>query len=332
MRKVGAFVVMVLLGAAVAGAGLFWLGRDREPRSARGVVLHLSDNEQLAVGEMTEEALLALLSLYAEAVAEPALQPYIEPVTKGVIPGLCGRKLDLSATAAAVMLAAPDSVVPAQYVPIYPQSLYDYARYPIYQGNPARQEIALVINVAWGNENLPPMLETLRREQVRASFFLVGRWVAKNEDLVRAIAADGHEFGNHAYSDPHLPQLDREGIAREITATSEAIQRFVDAPVRFFSPPYNDFDQKVLDVASELGYLTVLCSLDTADWLRPGVDRIVRRIVPRAHNGAIVLMHPTEQTPAALEQIIVGLKEAGYRLVPVGELIAPLPGDDQIPR
>jgi probable sporulation protein (polysaccharide deacetylase family) len=210
--------------------------------------------------------------------------------------------------------------------------VWDYGAYPIYQGNPAKKQIALVINVAWGNENLPQMLDTLSREQVKASFFLVGRWVAQNEQLVRQIAAGGHEFGNHAYSDPHLPKLSKEGIAQEITRTSQAIEQITGTPVRFFSPPYNDFNQTVLDTAAELGYLTVICSLDTADWLRPGVDRIVRRIVPKAHNGAIVLMHPTEQTPAALEQIINGLQAKGYQLVTVSELLAPAAGTTEIPR
>lgn len=85
-------------------------------------------------------------------------------------------------------------------------------------------------------------------------------------------------------------------------------------------------------MASEQGYLTVLCSLDTADWMRPGVERIVRRIVPRAHNGGIVLMHPTEQTPQALIQIIKGLKEQGYKLVTISQLLSPNPEKAEIPR
>ncbi len=332
MKKIWLLLALLTIGGIVGGVAIGAWRLKQEPRVAADVSLLVAPDQRLLVAGWTLSQLTERLNEYGQHLDVAPIEPQIDPITKGVIPGLAGQSLDIATTVARVLAAPAGAEVPLAFTPIYPQSLWEYSNYPIYQGNPNKKQMALVINVAWGNEHLPGMLETLEREQVRASFFLVGRWAAKNADLIQAIAEGGHEFGNHAYSDPHLPLLDKEAIAREIERTSEVIKEVTGQEVRFFSPPYNDFDQKVLDVASELGYLTVLCSLDTADWMRLGVERIVRRIVPRAHNGGIVLMHPTEQTPAALIEIIRGLKGQGYSLVTVGELLAPLPGSTEIPR
>lgn len=332
MRKIYLLVVVLVIGALLGVVVLSSSRWKHEARVAPEVVLVTSPGTKLDIAGWTAAELTTHVEQVKQKLAMPPVEPTLDPVTKGVIPGLCGRTLDIQGTVEEALAALPGAAIQVAFTPAYPTSLWEYSAYPIYQGNPQKKEMALVINVAWGNENLPSMLETLEQEQVQATFFLVGRWAAKYPELVRTIAAAGHELGNHAYSDPHLPMLNREAIAQEIERTSAVITEITGTAVRFFSPPYNDFDQKVMDVASELGYLTVLCSRDTADWMRPGVDRIVRRIVQHAHNGGIVLMHPTEQTPEALVRIIEGLKQQGYSLVTVGQLLAPNPGSCEIPR
>ena len=271
MRKISLLLLLLLAGGCIAGCFWWQWQTGQDVRIADGVTLLLHANMPIAIGGWTAAELNQRLEIYAQK-SIPAIEPQVDPVTKGIVPGLCGQGLDVAATAAAAFLAAPGEEVGATWAAIYPPSLWEDSHYPIYQGHPSKKAMAIVINVAWGNENLPEMLEILRSKQVRASFFLVGRWAAANAALVQLIVDDGHELGNHAYSDPHLPMLDREAIAREITATSEVIAQVSEQSVRFFSPPYNDFDQKVLDVASELGYLTVLCSLDTADWMRQALN------------------------------------------------------------
>lgn len=332
MRKLWILLICVILIWVLTSVALFAQRIERSPRSADGILLDCGrDLELVALGNMTQLEVAEKLGQTAALLQREPIEPAIDQVTKGVIPGLAGWDLDQPATVAKAMAASAGSIVQPEISISYPQSLWEYSTYPIYQGNPARKQIALVINVAWGNAELVEMLDILAESDVRASFFLVGRWAANNPELVQRIADSGHEFGNHAYSDPHLPRLSREEISAEITRTSEVIRQVTGQETRFFSPPYNDFNQAVLDTASELGYLTVLCSLDTADWMRPGVDRIVQRIVPKAHAGAIVLMHPTEQTPAALRQIVPGLREQGYELVPVSELLASVAGERLLP-
>ena len=313
-------LAIVLLVVVVIGGTYYSVRTNTEVGPARvqeGVTL-----EGKNIGGFTEAELGAYLDSLKAKQTEPPIQPKVDSVTKGIIPGLAGRTVDRSTTMVKAFDASLNEQLSYVWEPILPEPTP--LDVPIYQGNPHKKQITLVVNVAWGNDELVQMLDIFDRYEIKTSFFLVGRWADKFPDLVRDIHQRGHEFGNHAYSDPHLPQLSEAKIAEEIDRTTAAIHKAVgQAEVAFFSPPYNDFDAKVIKVAASLNYQTVICSLDTADWMRPGVERIVRRIVPNAHNGAVVLMHPTEQTPAALEQIIPALLSKGYELVPLSILLSP---------
>lgn len=236
MRKLHLLVIMLMVGAVLGGLSFWRCNSQQELRVAMDVVLVTSPDGRIEISAWTASELREYLEQLAEHLAVPAIEPAIDPITKGVIPGLCGRVLDVEATIDEALVALPGAAVQAAYTPVYPTSLWEFSQYPIFQGNSAKKEMALVINVAWGNENLSPMLATLEEEQVRATFFLVGRWAAKYPDLVRAIAAGGHEFGNHAYSDPHLPMLSREAIAQEIERTSAVIKEITGQEVLFFQP------------------------------------------------------------------------------------------------
>ena len=91
--------------------------------------------------------------------------------------------------------------------------------------------------------------------------------------------------------------------------------------IKLFAPRYGEFNERVLATAASLGYRTILWSLDTRDWQDPSPQEIVNRIVPKAENGSIILMHPKANTVQALPQLIKGLREKNLRLVPVGELL-----------
>lgn len=313
-------LAIVLLVVVVIG-GTYYSVRTNTgagpPQVQAGVTL-----EGKNIGGYTEVELGAYLDSVIPKYVDEPIQPKPDSVTKGIIPGLAGRKVDRVKTIAAGLSASPNQQVSFAWEIVLPEATP--LDVPIYQGNPNKEQITLVVNVAWGNDELVQMLDILDSYSIKTTFFLVGRWADKFPELVQEIYKRGHEFGNHAYSDPHLPQLSEAKIAEEINLTTAAIHKAVgQVEVVYFSPPYNDFNDKVVRVAAALNYQTVICSLDTADWMRPGVDRIVRRIVPNAHNGAIVLMHPTEQTPTALDLMIPALLSKGYELVPLSILLAP---------
>lgn len=192
---------------------------------------------------------------------------------------------------------------------------------PIYQGSNEKKQISLAINVDWGEEFLPDMLTTLEENEVLVTFFLTGRWTNKFPELATKIVKKGHEIGNHGYSHSSPNQMSLEQNKSEITKTSDEIRRATGKQTVLFAPPSGERNNHVLKAAQDLGYTTVLWSVDTIDWKRPPSKDIINKVVSKAHNGAIVLMHPTKSTLEALPVIIKELKSQGYTFVTVSQNI-----------
>lgn len=191
---------------------------------------------------------------------------------------------------------------------------------PIYQGSAGEKKIALTCNVVWGEEFVPPMLDILKKNDVKMTFFMGGKWVSDFPELTKQIA-ERHELGNHSYSHPHPTFISKQENISQIKRTEEAVYRETGLRTKLYAPPYGEFNKTVLEAAGESGYKTILWSIDTRDWQRPAPEVIVRRVLDKAHNGAIVLMHPTEPTVKALPTLIAELKKRGYRLTSVSEVI-----------
>ncbi|MGQ9557698.1 MAG: polysaccharide deacetylase family protein [Desulfurispora sp.] len=200
---------------------------------------------------------------------------------------------------------------------------------PVYSGDPGTPYVALTVNVFWGEEYLPAMLDIMQKYNVRATFFLGGSWVKKFPELAGNIARAGHEVGNHSYSHPYPDRLSREANQREIQRAEEEIYRATGVRTRLYAPPYGERGKAVLDAARELGYTTILWSVDTIDWQRPSPQVITRRVLDKVHNGAIILMHPTAPTVQALPGMISGLRARGYLPVTVSQLLQHRPGGER---
>lgn len=192
---------------------------------------------------------------------------------------------------------------------------------PIYQGNPEEKNIALACNVFWGEEYIPRMLDILDEHNVKITYFAGGTWVEDFPDLLRKMDQAGHEIGSHGYSHPHPDNLSKSGNLRDMQKAEKLIYDAINKRPSLYAPPYGEKGPAVIKAAEEMGYKFVLWSVDTIDWQRPSPNIIVRRVVGKAHNGAIVLMHPTAPTVEALPEIIKQLKKQGYNFVTVGELI-----------
>ena len=182
--------------------------------------------------------------------------------------------------------------------------------------------MAFTVNVDWGNEVLPDMLDVFDRYGVKATFFLTGRWAKAYPEMAAEIARRGHEIGNHGLAHAHPTQLSPGELKEHIAGNVEVLRAAAGVePVPLYAPPYGEHDERVVREAALLGHWTTLWTLDTIDWQNPSPDTIYRRIVPRAAAGAIVLMHPKPQTVEALPRLIEGLNERGYALVPLYRLM-----------
>ncbi|WP_369390783.1 bifunctional polysaccharide deacetylase/glycosyltransferase family 2 protein [Streptomyces sp. CG1] len=178
----------------------------------------------------------------------------------------------------------------------------------------------------------PRILDVLRRNHVRATFFVVGTEVAAHPELVRRIVAEGHQIGIHTFTHPDLSRLAPWQRSLELRETQLAVAGAAGVTTALLRPPYssendalNDADWSVLKQADLAGYVTVLSSQDAEDWQRPGTDRIVANATPRSHTGQILLMHDgggnRSQTVAALNTLIPRLEAQGFQFATVGAAV-----------
>jgi probable sporulation protein (polysaccharide deacetylase family) len=255
----------------------------------------------------------------AEKRRIPPVDARIDPIWKA-IPGYNGLEVDVDASLAQTLRSKELKLVFREVPPRI--VLDDLGPQPIYKGNPNKRMVALMINVAWGNEHIPGMLEALREEKVKATFFFDGSWLRKNTDLARQIASDGHELSNHAYSHPNMSELTRQQASEEIAKTEKLLEETFGVRNRWFAPPSGDYSQETVQIAYEHGLKTVLWTLDTVDWKRPSPDWIVRRVTDRLEPGALILMHPTEPTRIALPTLIREIKRRGFALGTVSDTLS----------
>lgn len=166
-------------------------------------------------------------------------------------------------------------------------------------------------------------LDILKQHNVRATFFVTGRWVERWPEVARRLVRDGHELtGNHSYSHPEMSKITAREIWREMAKADEAIRRVVGKRPIYFRPPYGDYDRRVRWIADRFGYRVVLWTTDTRDWAKPGVDKIVAAVFEDAGAGKVVLFHlSAEQTNQALPAVIEGLRSRGYQLVTLTEAL-----------
>ncbi|MCL2588955.1 MAG: polysaccharide deacetylase family protein [Oscillospiraceae bacterium] len=168
------------------------------------------------------------------------------------------------------------------------------------------------------------VLEVLNAFDVRASFFVTGDWVRENTDLAARLVVSGHELLN--LSDDHnlLRRRGGEELATNILACSDAIAEITGARPTVFRAPYGGYDDRVVALVEGLGMHAVQWSVDSGDWRGIEAAAITRQVQNRAFPGAIVLLHAgLEQTALAIPEIVAGLLQEGYLLVPVSELVAP---------
>lgn len=271
------------------------------------------------------QALTAWLERQAHRWRREPVPARLDPVTKGVIPGLDGYELDLEATVAAVLTAPEGAAVEPVWRWFAPEvTLDDFPLAPLYQGNPQQPAVTFLVNVAWGNEELLQMLEILAAENVKATFFLVGRWVDANPDLARAILDHGHEVASHGYSDAISIGSVSAAVAREdLRRAHEAIVQVGAEPPRFFSPHRGELSQTLLEVCHELGYRLVMWTVDTIDWQDPAPGVLLNRVLGKVRPGSLILMHPRRVTVRALPALIAELRARNLPPITLSELIDP---------
>lgn len=194
---------------------------------------------------------------------------------------------------------------------------------PIYSVEAADKVAAITFDCAWGADDIPDILNTLKTADIKATFFIVGQWAEKYPETIKMMAQDGHDIANHSYSHLRMGVIDRAKMSEEIKQCSDVLERLTGTKCELFRAPYGDYNNALLQEARKQGCYTIQWDVDSLDW-KPGISRgeIVQRINARSREGSILLFHnDTPHTAKLLPEIIAGLKEKGYQFLPVSRLI-----------
>ncbi|MGI6647610.1 MAG: LysM peptidoglycan-binding domain-containing protein [Bacillota bacterium] len=194
----------------------------------------------------------------------------------------------------------------------------------IFQGNADKAMIAFTFDATYGDNQTEALLNILRQNGIRATWFISGIWAQNYPDLLRAINNAGHEIGNHAQTHAHMTELTAAEMRQQITEAEQAINAVTGSSAKLFRPPFGEYNQTLLNVASELGYSTIMWTVDSLDWQNPGPEAVTRRVLDNLKNGAIILMHnAAPDTPQALPGLIEEITRRGYQFGTVSEVIDP---------
>ncbi|MCC2683828.1 MAG: polysaccharide deacetylase [Paenibacillaceae bacterium] len=280
-----------------------------------------SDNQAIIPGN--DEQLRQLIREEAAKQQVAAIDAKVDPVWKA-IPGYNGLEVDEQATYRLAKSGKPGDPLRLVTTEIAPKvGLADLGSYPIYKGNPHKPMVALMINVAWGEEFLPKMLKIMDDENVHATFFFDGSWLSQHVETAKEIMRHGHEMSNHGYSHRNMSKLSRTLAVEEITKTQNLLEQQLGVHNVLFAPPSGDFDQETVDIAHQMKMHTILWTLDTLDWKNPPPSVIVRKVATYVEPGTLILMHPTSSSSAALSEIIKAIKGKGLSLGTVSDVISP---------
>ncbi len=193
---------------------------------------------------------------------------------------------------------------------------------PVYAVEKDEKVLAISFDASWGAEHTEDILAVLKKNEVKTTFFLVNLWIEEYPELVKEIAAAGHEIELHSATHPHLTELSAGEIKKEIESNAALVKKVTGKESTLFRPPYGDYNDEVIGTIASCGLTAVQWSVDSLDWQGLSAAEIEDRVLRRAAPGAIVLLHNNgENTAEALQTLLPRLKEKGYKIVPVGELL-----------
>ena len=199
---------------------------------------------------------------------------------------------------------------------------YASKKLPIYYVKTDEKKVAISFDCAWGVDYTDKLLTVMKEENVYCTFFMVEFWAKKYPEHVKKIDDYGHEIGTHSATHPHMSKLNSETMIKELSTSKQVIEDLTGKKVELFRPPFGEYNDLLIETATQLGLYTIQWDVDSLDWKNLSAKEISDRVLSKVKNGSIVLFHNQGlHTAEALPTIIKGLKNKGYTFVPIGELI-----------
>ena len=193
---------------------------------------------------------------------------------------------------------------------------------PIYNVKTDEEKVAFTMNCAWNADDIDSILETLKNNDVKITFFMVGEWIDKYPEAVKKIYEAGHEIANHSDTHKHVNNLSYEENIEEIETSNDKIEKVTGKRTNLYRAPYGEYNNTVIKAANDKGYYTIQWSLDTLDYTGLTGEEMWKRLDSKLSPGDIILTHNgTEHTADSLDMLIKNIKNKGYNIVPITELI-----------
>lgn len=232
------------------------------------------------------------------------------------------RRAFLSAGTAAIALSRPDTLWAAPDIG-FQDGAVRQDPITVTEVSTASPVVAMTFDDGPHPTLTPMLLDMLKARGLRATFYLIGNRVVTWPDIVKRMADEGHEIGNHSWSHPNLAQRSNASVLREIDRTSEAIFKVTGRPPVTFRPPYGAFTQRQrIMLHAQRKLPTILWSVDPQDWRRPGASVITRRILSHSRPGSIILTHDIQSgTVRAMPQTLDGLTARGMKLGTLSQMV-----------
>ena len=234
---------------------------------------------------------------------------------------MSGKKLLISVTAGVIAIAfiigagiwfgqtAPTSVQPKKL--------------PIYCVKTEEKQIALTFDAAWGNSDTDQLINILKKHNAKATFFTTGEWVDKYPEDVKKLYQAGHDIQNHSDKHPHVAKISAEQLKKDTLACDDKIAKLIGKRPTLYRAPYGEYDNDMMAVfEQELKHFVIQWDVDSRDWKRPTVEKMVESVTKSVKPGSILLFHnDLENTPTALDAILTQLDAESYEYISVNELI-----------
>lgn len=193
---------------------------------------------------------------------------------------------------------------------------------PVYCVQRDDKVISLSFDAAWGNEDTQILIDILDKYKINTTFFVVGDWVDRYPESVKALADAGNEVMNHSSNHAHFSKLSGEEIIADITACNEKIAAITGTTPTLFRCPYGEYDDHVINAINSMGMTAVQWNIDSLDWKGISAKEIEQRVLDKIEPGSIILFHnAAENTPEALPGIIESLIADGYKIVPISQIL-----------
>jgi peptidoglycan-N-acetylglucosamine deacetylase len=195
-----------------------------------------------------------------------------------------------------------------------------------YHGSKYQRQVALTFDDGPDNHYTPQILDILKRENIKSTFFVVGQMTQKYPDTLKRIYREGHTIGNHSWSHPVFPNLSKANVIKQLDVTNNTVRNIIDRSPLLFRPPYGAMNKGLEKLVASKGYKIIYWDVDTVDWDNKTVAEILQTVKKQSKTGSIILQHcagdsSIQATVQALPAIIDYFKQQGYQFVTIDQLI-----------